>query len=216
MPVRRRHAHRESGRHFAARLAHSERSGRDRLRRHAPDPEAAFAFRYSKAAGELPRAQRNHARAGNRHRAGARRANCAGHRRRHAGNFRSRARLVSLCLRHGIQVVPVPGACAFVAALAASGMSIEEFTFVGFLPSRPTERRKRLRALAEEPRTLGSVRSAAPPARHSGRCARNSGQSPGGGRARIDQSVRGISCADIWRICWKLRARNRRAGKSRC
>jgi 16S rRNA (cytidine1402-2'-O)-methyltransferase len=33
-------------------------------------------------------------------------------------------------------------------------MAIEEFTFVGFLPSRPTERRKRLRALANEPRTL--------------------------------------------------------------
>ena len=63
-------------------------------------------------------------------------------------------RLVSLCLRHGIQVVPIPGACAFVAALSASGMPIEEFAFVGFLPSRPTERRKRLRALAAEPHTL--------------------------------------------------------------
>lgn len=63
-------------------------------------------------------------------------------------------RLVSLCLRHGIQVVPVPGASAFVAALAASGMPIEQFSFVGFLPSRPTERRKSLRGLADEPRTL--------------------------------------------------------------
>ena len=63
-------------------------------------------------------------------------------------------RLVSLCLRHGIQVVPLPGASAFVTALAASGMPIDEFTFIGFLPSRPTERRKRLRALAAEPRTL--------------------------------------------------------------
>ena len=63
-------------------------------------------------------------------------------------------RLVSLCLRHGIQVVPLPGASAFVTALAASGMAIDEFTFIGFLPSRPTERRKRLRALAAEPRTL--------------------------------------------------------------
>jgi 16S rRNA (cytidine1402-2'-O)-methyltransferase len=63
-------------------------------------------------------------------------------------------RLVSLCLRHGIRVVPLPGASAFVTALAASGMPIDEFTFIGFLPSRPTERRKRLRALAAEPRTL--------------------------------------------------------------
>jgi 16S rRNA (cytidine1402-2'-O)-methyltransferase len=63
-------------------------------------------------------------------------------------------RLVSLCLRHGVKVVPVPGASAFVAALSASGLPTEEFTFAGFLPSRPTERRKALRELATEPRTL--------------------------------------------------------------
>jgi len=63
-------------------------------------------------------------------------------------------RLVSLCLRHGIHVVPVPGASAFVAALAASGLPIEQFVFAGFLPARPTERRKALRALAVEGRTL--------------------------------------------------------------
>jgi 16S rRNA (cytidine1402-2'-O)-methyltransferase len=63
-------------------------------------------------------------------------------------------RLVSLCLRHGVKVVPVPGPSAFVAALAASGLPAEEFTFIGFLPARPTQRRKALRALATEPRTL--------------------------------------------------------------
>lgn len=63
-------------------------------------------------------------------------------------------RLVSLCLRHGIRVEPLPGASAFVAVLAASGMPLEEFTFVGFLPSRQSGRRKTLRALASEPRTL--------------------------------------------------------------
>ena len=62
--------------------------------------------------------------------------------------------LVSLCLRHGIRVVPVPGASAFVAALAASGMPIDEFAFIGFLPSKPIERRKVLRELAGEQRTL--------------------------------------------------------------
>src|SRR5579863_5294846 len=56
-------------------------------------------------------------------------------------------RLVSLCLRHGINVVPIPGASAFVAALSASGLPTDEFTFAGFLPSRPTERRKALREL---------------------------------------------------------------------
>jgi 16S rRNA (cytidine1402-2'-O)-methyltransferase len=63
-------------------------------------------------------------------------------------------RLVSLCLRHGIAVVPLPGASAFVAALAASGMPIEQFTFAGFLPAPPTARRQALRELAGEPRTL--------------------------------------------------------------
>ena len=62
--------------------------------------------------------------------------------------------LVSLCLRHGIKVVPVPGASAFVAALTASGMPIEQFVFVGFLPSRQAERRKALRTLAAEARTV--------------------------------------------------------------
>src|ERR1700690_3499462 len=62
--------------------------------------------------------------------------------------------LVSLCLRHGIQVVPVPGASAFVAALAASGMPIEQFAFVGFLPSRQSERRKALREIGAERRTV--------------------------------------------------------------
>ncbi|MFZ0787246.1 MAG: 16S rRNA (cytidine(1402)-2'-O)-methyltransferase [Candidatus Acidiferrales bacterium] len=63
-------------------------------------------------------------------------------------------RLVGLCLRHGIDVVPLPGASAFVAALAASGMPVSEFVFVGFLPARPTARRKALRNLVNEPRTV--------------------------------------------------------------
>src|ERR1700741_3032562 len=60
--------------------------------------------------------------------------------------------LVSLCLRHGIRVVPVPGASAFVAALAASGMPIEEFAFIGFFPLKPIEWRKGLRGLGGEGR----------------------------------------------------------------
>src|SRR5271156_1972972 len=63
-------------------------------------------------------------------------------------------RLVTLCLRHGIPVVPVPGASALVAALAASGMPTEQFLFAGFLPSRPSERRKAMRGLAAIPTTL--------------------------------------------------------------
>ncbi len=61
--------------------------------------------------------------------------------------------LVSLCLRHKIPVVPVPGATALVAALAASGLPTEEFLFLGFLPNRSTDRRKALKLLAAEKRT---------------------------------------------------------------
>lgn len=62
--------------------------------------------------------------------------------------------LVSLCLRHEIPVVPVPGATALVAALAASGLSTDEFLFLGFLPNRASDRRKRLRMLTAEKRTM--------------------------------------------------------------
>ena len=63
-------------------------------------------------------------------------------------------RLVALCLRHGIQVVPVPGPSALVSALAASGISTDEFVFIGFLPPRTGERHAALHPLAAEPRTL--------------------------------------------------------------
>jgi 16S rRNA (cytidine1402-2'-O)-methyltransferase len=63
-------------------------------------------------------------------------------------------RLVALCLRHHIPVVPVPGASAFVAALAASGMPANEFLFVGFLPARSGERRRALSVLAGQSGTL--------------------------------------------------------------
>ncbi len=62
--------------------------------------------------------------------------------------------LVSLCLRHHISVVPIPGPSAIIAALAASGLPTDEFLFVGFLPSRAGERRKALERLALETRTL--------------------------------------------------------------
>jgi len=62
--------------------------------------------------------------------------------------------LVSLCLRHHIPVVPIPGPSAVIAALAASGLPTDEFLFVGFLPSRAGERRKALERLALETRTL--------------------------------------------------------------
>ena len=63
-------------------------------------------------------------------------------------------RLISLCLEKQIPVIPVPGPSAVIAALAASGLPVAEFLFVGFLPSRATARRKMLEKLAREDRTL--------------------------------------------------------------
>jgi 16S rRNA (cytidine1402-2'-O)-methyltransferase len=52
-----------------------------------------------------------------------------------------------------LQVVPVPGPSAVLAALAAAGLPTDRFVFEGFLPPREGARRQRLEALVGEPRT---------------------------------------------------------------
>lgn len=54
----------------------------------------------------------------------------------------------------GIRVVPVPGACALIAALSAAGLPSDRFIFEGFLPAKAAARRARLELLKEESRTL--------------------------------------------------------------
>jgi 16S rRNA (cytidine1402-2'-O)-methyltransferase len=63
-------------------------------------------------------------------------------------------RLVALCLRHKIPVIPVPGPSALLAALSASGLPNEEFLFVGFLPARSGERKRAIERLRIEDRTI--------------------------------------------------------------
>jgi 16S rRNA (cytidine1402-2'-O)-methyltransferase len=63
-------------------------------------------------------------------------------------------RLVHLAIRHEIPVIPVPGAPAFVAALAASGLPVEKFRFLGFLPAKRGGRRKALEELRDATKTL--------------------------------------------------------------
>jgi 16S rRNA (cytidine1402-2'-O)-methyltransferase len=63
-------------------------------------------------------------------------------------------RLVTLCLRHHVPVIPIPGPSALLASLAASGLPNEEFLFVGFLPNRSGERRRALERLRIEDRTI--------------------------------------------------------------
>lgn len=54
----------------------------------------------------------------------------------------------------GVKVVPVPGACALIAALSAAGLPSDRFIFEGFLPAKAVGRRVRLEQVREEPRTL--------------------------------------------------------------
>ena len=63
-------------------------------------------------------------------------------------------RLVRAMQDQGFPVRPVPGACAAVAALSASGLATDRFLFEGFLPSRAGARGNRLASLARETATL--------------------------------------------------------------
>jgi len=57
-------------------------------------------------------------------------------------------RLVAACREEGIEVCPIPGACAAVAALSGSGLPADNFYFAGFLPHSRNQRRKRIEELA--------------------------------------------------------------------
>jgi 16S rRNA (cytidine1402-2'-O)-methyltransferase len=63
-------------------------------------------------------------------------------------------RLVREVRKAGLQVSPVPGACAAIAALSVAGIPSDRFCFEGFLSAKPSARRERLQQLAREPRTL--------------------------------------------------------------
>lgn len=63
-------------------------------------------------------------------------------------------RLVRAVRAAGVQVVPIPGPSAVIAALSVAGLPTDRFVFEGFLPARTAARRSRLQLLAEEPRTL--------------------------------------------------------------
>jgi 16S rRNA (cytidine1402-2'-O)-methyltransferase len=62
--------------------------------------------------------------------------------------------LVRQAVRAGVAVSVIPGPSAITAALAVAGLPTDRFCFEGFLPARQRERRARLAALAQEPRTL--------------------------------------------------------------
>lgn len=68
-------------------------------------------------------------------------------------------RVVAAAVANGYPVVPVPGASAALAALAASGLPVAEFRFIGFLPAKAAARRKMLEELAQSSITVVAYES---------------------------------------------------------
>ena len=62
--------------------------------------------------------------------------------------------LVKKAISVGIDVIPIPGACAFVNSLIVSGMNTREFCFVGFLPTHKKEKKEKIEELANETKTI--------------------------------------------------------------
>ena len=67
--------------------------------------------------------------------------------------------LVRTVREAGVKVVPVPGACAIIAALSVSGLATDRFYFEGFLPAKSSGRRKKLAELSELVNTWGFYES---------------------------------------------------------
>jgi 16S rRNA (cytidine1402-2'-O)-methyltransferase len=63
-------------------------------------------------------------------------------------------RLIVAAAAAGLQVIPVPGPAALIAALSVSGLPTDRFVFEGFLPEKRAQRKERLLTLRDEPRTL--------------------------------------------------------------
>ena len=61
--------------------------------------------------------------------------------------------LVNQLRQDGFNVVPIPGPCAIITALSVAGLPTDRFCFEGFLPAKPSGRRKVLQAMSEESRT---------------------------------------------------------------
>ena len=64
------------------------------------------------------------------------------------------ARVVAAAMSAGLRVEAIPGPCALVAALTASGLPTDEFHFLGFLPHKSGQRRRQLEGLRTVPGTI--------------------------------------------------------------
>lgn len=62
--------------------------------------------------------------------------------------------IVKCAIENNIEIIPIPGACAFVNALIVSGMNTREFLFIGFLSAIKKEKKEKLEEIKYETRTI--------------------------------------------------------------
>jgi len=62
--------------------------------------------------------------------------------------------LLVMAVKEGIEIHPIPGASAIIAALSAAGLPTDRFTFIGFLPDKPGKRKNVLKELSGFTHTL--------------------------------------------------------------
>jgi 16S rRNA (cytidine1402-2'-O)-methyltransferase len=62
--------------------------------------------------------------------------------------------LVKACVDANINIIPIPGACACIVGISASGLPTDRFVFEGFLPAKGQERQQSLEVLQIESRTI--------------------------------------------------------------
>lgn len=62
--------------------------------------------------------------------------------------------IIEKAIEKGITIIPIPGACAMINALIASGIDTKEFTFLGFLPTNKKNREEKLNQIEKSSRTI--------------------------------------------------------------
>ncbi len=62
--------------------------------------------------------------------------------------------VIKLAIKENIEIIPIPGACAFLNALICSGIDTKEFVFLGFLPLNKKLRKNKLKEIEKESKTI--------------------------------------------------------------
>ena len=62
--------------------------------------------------------------------------------------------IVKKAIKNNIEIIPIPGACALINALIASGMGTKEFAFYGFLPLDNKLRKEKLEDISKQNKTI--------------------------------------------------------------